>query len=158
MADLKTTVINGIIANESFNEGRQSLSELTISEQNKKHQVWLLIWFYSVIPRNLRLQAKTIFFYYTKERSNFKIKHNGRNVLTNDELFKPWNLQKKFKNACLYSINEYLTSSTCLPFKRIWTKNQSNLRKILRDKKKVRKFNEKVMPVACIWVYDLYTN
>ena len=66
--------------------------------------------------------------------------------------------KKKLKNACLYSINEYLTSSTCLPFKRIWTKNQSNLQKILRDKKKVRKFNEKVMPVACIWVNNLYTN
>ena len=30
---------NGIIANESFNEGRQSLSELATSEQNKKHYV-----------------------------------------------------------------------------------------------------------------------
>ena len=99
---------NGIIANESFNEGRQSLSELATSEQNKKHHVWLLIWFYSVIPRNLRLQAKTIFFFYTKERSNFKIKHNGRNVLTNDELCKPWNLQKKIKK-CLFIFYKWVS-------------------------------------------------
>ena len=56
--------IDDIIANESLDKSRQPLLELCISGRHWGHYLWLLTQLYTVIPKNLRRQAKSIFVWY----------------------------------------------------------------------------------------------
>ena len=78
-------IIDGIIADEGLDK-RQALLESAISGRDRGHYLWLLIQFYSAIPKNLRRQPKTIFVWYPKERADLKMIHDENNVLTDDEL------------------------------------------------------------------------
>ena len=79
-------IIDDIIANESLNKRRQSLLELSISGRHRVYYLWLLTQSYSVIPKNLRKQAKAIFVWYPEERGDLKAIYEENNVLTDDEL------------------------------------------------------------------------
>ena len=57
-------IIDDIIANESLDKSRQPLLELCISGRHWGHYLWLLTQLYTVIPKNLRRQAKSIFVWY----------------------------------------------------------------------------------------------
>ena len=54
-------IIDDIIADEGLDKRRQSLLELAISGRHRDHYLWLLTQSYSVIPKDLQRQAKTIF-------------------------------------------------------------------------------------------------
>ena len=62
---------------------------------------------YTVIPKNLRRQAKAIFVWYPKERGDLKVIHEENDVLTDNELIVAKKCLKKSKYGCLYIRNEY---------------------------------------------------
>ena len=100
-------IIDDIIADEGLDRRRQSLLKLAISGRSCDHYLWLLRQSYSVIPKNLRRQAKAMFVWYPKERADLKIIHDENNMLTNDELVIVWDFLRTSKHACLYIRNEH---------------------------------------------------
>ena len=100
-------IIDDIIADESLDKRRQPLLELAISGRHRGHYLWLLTQSYSGITKNLRRQAKAIFVWYPKERTNLEMIHDKNNVLTDDELVVVRAFLKKLKHACLYIRNKH---------------------------------------------------
>ena len=101
-------IIDDIIADEGFDKRRQSLLEsVDISGRHHDHYLWLLTRSYSAIPKNLRRQAKAIFVWYPKERTDLKMIHDENDVLTDDELVIVRDFLRTSKHACLYIRNEH---------------------------------------------------
>ena len=69
-------IIDDIIANKSIDKRRQPLLELSISGSHWGHYLWLLTQSYSVIPKDLRRQAKAIFVWYPNKRADIKAIHD----------------------------------------------------------------------------------
>ena len=61
---------------------------------------------HTAIPKKLRRQAKAIFVWYPKEKTDPKAIHEN-DVLTDDELVVTRFFSKKSKHACLYIQNEF---------------------------------------------------
>ena len=99
-------IIDDIVADEGLDKRKQYLLELVISGRHRDHYLWLLKQSYSAIPKNLGRQAKAIFVWYPKERSDFKMIHD-ENMLTNDEVVVVRDFLRKSKHACLYIRNEH---------------------------------------------------
>ena len=100
-------IVDDIIADEGLDKRRQSLLELPISDRHCGHYLWLLIQSYSVIPKNLRRQAKVIFVWYPKERADLKMIHDENNVLTDDELVVARDILRNSKHSCRYIQNDH---------------------------------------------------
>ena len=49
---------------------RQPLLELAISGRHKEHSLWLLTQSYTAIPNNIRRQAKMLYVWYPKNRTD----------------------------------------------------------------------------------------
>ena len=83
--------------------------ELAISGRHRGHYLWLLTQSYTATPKNLRRQAKAIFVWYPKERSDLKVIHEDNDVLTDNELIVTKKFKKKKKNqnmdVCTYKMN-----------------------------------------------------
>ena len=79
-------IIDDIIASESLDKKRLPLLELSISGRHRGHYLWLLTQSYTAISKNLRRQAKVIFVWYPKARTDLKMIHDENDVLTDDEL------------------------------------------------------------------------
>ena len=79
-------MIDNIIADNSLDKRREALLELEISGRHRGHYLWLLTQSYTAIPKNLRRQAKVIFVWYPKARTDLKMIHDENDVLTDDEL------------------------------------------------------------------------
>ena len=62
-------LIDDIIANETLNKRCQPLLELAISGRHRSHSLWLLTQSYTVIPNNIRRQAKMLYVWYPKEQN-----------------------------------------------------------------------------------------
>ena len=99
-------IIDGIIADEGLDK-RQALLESAISGRDSGHYLWLLIQFYSAIPKSLRRQPKTIFVWYPKERADLKMIHDENNVLTDDELVVARDILRNSKHSCRYIQNDH---------------------------------------------------
>ena len=69
-------IIDDIIASKSIDKRRQPLLELSISGSHWGHYLWLLTQSYSVIPKDLRRQAKAIFVWYPNKRADIKAIHD----------------------------------------------------------------------------------
>ena len=95
-------IIDDIIADESLDKPRQSLSEF-VSQVG----IITIIQSYSAIPKNMRRQVKAIFVWYPKERADLKMIHDENNVLTDDELVIVRDSLSTSKHTCLYIRNEY---------------------------------------------------
>ena len=100
-------IIDDIIADKSLDKSSQSLLELAISSRNRNHYLWLLTQSYSVIPKNLRRQAKAFLVWYLKDRLDLKMLHDENNVLTDDELVVARGQLKKLRHKYLYIRNEH---------------------------------------------------
>ena len=74
------------IANRDLDKRRQPLLELSISGSHWRHYLWLLTQSYSGIPKDLRKQAKAIFVWYPKEKTDLRTIHDENDVLTDNEL------------------------------------------------------------------------
>ena len=94
-------IIDYITANESLDKKRRSLLELSMSGRHRGHCLWFLTQSYTVIPKDLRRQAKAIFLWYPKKRVDLKVIHEESDVLTDDELVVIRGLLRESRYGCL---------------------------------------------------------
>ena len=88
-------MIVDIIADETLNKQRNSLLDLAISGRHKSHSLWLLTQSYTAIPKNIRRQAKMLYVWYPKNRTELNIIHEENDITdTPEELV---NVKKQLK-------------------------------------------------------------
>ena len=90
-------LIDDIIADETLGKRRQPLLDLVISG----HSLWLLTQSYTAMPKNIRRQAKMLYVWYPKNRTDLNIINEENNVAETGELA---NVKKKLKwgkHTCL---------------------------------------------------------
>ena len=73
--------IDDIIAGKALDKRRQSLLELVISGCHRAHLLWLLTQSYTAIPKNIRRQAKMLYFWYPKSRTDLNIIHEENDII-----------------------------------------------------------------------------
>ena len=95
-------LIDDIIADETLDKKRQPLLELAISGRHKKHSLWLLTQSYISIPKNIRRQAKMLYVWYPKNRTDLNTIHKEKDVIeTPEELANVKKQLKLGKYTCL---------------------------------------------------------
>ena len=94
--------INDIIANKALDKCRQPLLGLAISGRHRQHSLWLLTQSYTAIPNNIRRQAKMLYIWYPKNRTDLNIIHEENDVIeTQEELARAKAQLKQGKHTCL---------------------------------------------------------
>ena len=82
LAGSKTLFLtDDIITDETLDKRRQSLSELAISGRHRGHLLWLLTQSYTAVPKNIRRQAKMLYIWYPKSRTDLNVIHEENNVI-----------------------------------------------------------------------------
>ena len=74
-------LIDDIIADETLDKRRQPLLELAISGRHKKHLLWLLAQSCTAVPKNIRRQAKMLYIWYPKNRTDLNAIHEENDVI-----------------------------------------------------------------------------
>ena len=73
--------INDIIADETLHKRCQPLLELAILGRHRGHSLWLLTQSYTVVPKNIRRQAKMLYVWYLKNRTDLNTIHQENDVI-----------------------------------------------------------------------------
>ena len=94
-------LIDGIIADEALNKRRQPLLELAISDRHRQHSLWLLTQSYTAIPNNIRRQAKMLYIWYPKNRTDLHTIHEENDVIETEELARVKAQLKWGNHTCL---------------------------------------------------------
>ena len=94
-------LIDDIIANETLDKCRQPLLELAISVRHRGHSLWLLTQSYTAIPNNIRRQAKLLYVWYPKNRTDLNTIHEENDVIGLEELARVKAQLKRGKHTCL---------------------------------------------------------
>ena len=95
-------LINDIIANEALDKSCQPLIGLDISGRHKGHSLWLLTQSYTAIPNNIRRQAKMLYVWYQKNRTDLNTIHEENEVIEmQEELARVKAQLKRGKHTCL---------------------------------------------------------
>ena len=81
-------LIDDIIADETLDKRRQPLLELEISGRHRGHSLWLLTQSYTAIPNNIRRQAKMLYVWYPKNRTDLNTIQEENDVIGPEELAK----------------------------------------------------------------------
>ena len=68
-------LIDDIIANEALDKRCQPLLELAMSGRHRNHSLWLLTQLYTAVPNNIRIQAKMLYVWYPKNRTDLNVIH-----------------------------------------------------------------------------------
>ena len=101
-------LIDDIIADEALDKRRQPLSELAISGRHRQHSLWLLTQLYTAIPNNIRRQAKMLYVWYPKNRTDLNIIHEENDIIeTPEELARVKAQLKRGKHTCLITRIEH---------------------------------------------------
>ena len=79
-------LIDDIIADETLNKHRQPLLELAISSRHRAHSLWLLTQSYTAVPNNIRRQAKMLYVWCPKNRTDLNTIHEENDVIGLEEL------------------------------------------------------------------------
>ena len=79
-------LIDDIIAHEALNKIRQPLLELAISGRHRQHSLWLLTQLYTANPNNIRRQAKMLYVWYPKNRTDLNTIQEENDVIEMKEL------------------------------------------------------------------------
>ena len=79
-------LIDDIIADDALDKCRQPLLELAISGRHRGHSLWLLTQSYTAIPKNIRRQAKMLYVWYQKNRTDLNTIHEENDVIGSEEL------------------------------------------------------------------------
>ena len=80
-------LIDDIIADETLDKHHQLLLELAISGRHRSHSLWLLTKSYTAIPdNNIRRQAKMLYVWYPKNRTDLNTIHEENDVIGPEEL------------------------------------------------------------------------
>ena len=96
-------LIADIIANETLDKRHQPLLELAISGGHRGHSLWLLTQSYAAVPNNIRRQAKMVYVWYPKNRTDMNTIHED-----NDYSHTAWKKLIKKHIALLH--NKRITS------------------------------------------------
>ena len=94
-------LINDIIADEALDKRHQPLLELAISGRHRQHSLWLLNQSYTAIPYNIRRQAKMLYVWYPKNRTDLNTIHEENDVIGPEELARVKAQLKWGKHTCL---------------------------------------------------------
>ena len=94
-------LINDIIANEALDKRRQPLLGLAISGRHRGHSLWLLTQSYTAIPNNIRRQAKMLYVWYPRNRTDLNTIHEENDVIETEELARVKAQLKRGKHTCL---------------------------------------------------------
>ena len=94
-------LINDIIADEALDKCRQPLLELAISGRHRGHSLWLLTQSYTAIPDNIRRQAKMLYIWYPKNRTDLNTIHEENDIIEMGELANVKEVLKWSKHTCL---------------------------------------------------------
>ena len=78
-------LIDDIIADEALGRRSRLLLDLATSGMNRAHSLWLLIQSYTAIPNNIRRQAKMLYIWYPKNRTDLNAIHEENNVIEMQE-------------------------------------------------------------------------
>ena len=79
-------LIDDITAHETLDKRRQPLLELAISGRHRGHSLWLLTQSYTSIPNNIRRQAKMLYIWYPKNRTDLNTIHEENDIIGLEEL------------------------------------------------------------------------
>ena len=95
-------LIDDIITDEALDKCRQLQLGLAISGRHRGHSLWLLTQSYTAIPNNIRRQAKMLYVWYPKNRTDLNITHEENDVIeTQEELARVKAQLKRGKHTCL---------------------------------------------------------
>ena len=94
-------LIDDIIADETLDKRRQPLLELAISGRHRGHSRWLLTQSYTAVPNNIRRQAKMLYVWYPKNRTDLNTIHEENDVIGLEELARVKAQLKQGKHTCL---------------------------------------------------------
>ena len=94
-------LINDSIADETLDKRRQPFLELAISGRHRAHSLWLLTQSYTAVPNNIRRQAKMLYVWYPKNRTDFNVIHEENDVIEMGELARVKAQLKCGKHTCL---------------------------------------------------------
>ena len=90
-----------IIANETLDKRCQPLSELAISGRHGGHSLWLLTQSYTVVPNNIRRQAKMLYVWNPKNRTDLNTIHEENDAIETGQLARVKAQLKWGKHTCL---------------------------------------------------------
>ena len=93
--------IDDIIADETLDKHRQPLLEFAISGRHRAHSLWLLTQSYTAIPNNIRKQAKMLYVWYPKNRTDLNTIHEENDVIDPEELARVKAELKQGGHTCL---------------------------------------------------------
>ena len=79
-------LIDDIIDDEALDKRRQPLLELAISGRHRQHSPWLSTQSYTAVLNNIRRQAKMLFFWYPKNRTDLNTIHEENDIIGLGEL------------------------------------------------------------------------
>ena len=95
-------LIDDVIADEALDKRRQPLLGLAISGRHRGYSLWLLTQSYTAIPNNIKRQAKMLYVWYPKNRTDLNTIHEENNVIEMQEELARVKAQLKWgKHACL---------------------------------------------------------
>ena len=94
-------LIDDIIADENLDKRRQPLLELAILGRHKGHSLWLLTQSYTAIPKSIRRQAKMLYIWYPKNRTDLNTIHEKNEIIETEELANVKEKLKRGKHTCL---------------------------------------------------------
>ena len=94
-------LIDDIIADETLDKCHQPLLELAISGRHRQHSLWLLTQSYTAVPNNIRRQAKMLYVWYPKNRTDLNTIHEENDVIEMGELARAKTELKRGKHTCL---------------------------------------------------------
>ena len=94
-------LIDDIIADETLDKHRQPLLELAISGRYRNHSLWLLTQSYTAVPNNIRRQAKMLYVWYPKNRTDLNTIHEENDVIGPEELARVKAQLRQGKHTCL---------------------------------------------------------
>ena len=95
-------LIDDIIVDENLDKKRQPLLELVILGRHNEHSLWLLTHSYTAVPKNIRRQAKMLYIWYPKNRTDLNTIHEENDIIeTPEELANVKKQLKQGKHTCL---------------------------------------------------------
>ena len=94
-------MIDDIIVDETLDKHRQPLLELAISGRHRGHSLWLLTQSYTAIPNNIRRQAKMLYVWYPKNRTDLNTIQEENDVIEMGTLARVKAQLKQGKHICL---------------------------------------------------------
>ena len=100
-------MIDDIIADETLDKRRQPLLELAISGRHRGHSLWLLTQSYTAVPNKIRRQAKMLYIWYPKNRTDLNTVHEENDVKGPEELARVKAQLKRGKHTCLIKRMEH---------------------------------------------------